>query len=185
MRAVTWTRAAAAVRQRGDMPRRMPLPFAGKSSVNTNRHAHSGQHRLELDALFERTLVEFRRVVDQMLVSEPAGPAQTLRAFVRAACACGIHLPQDQKDKLGLLLQTPLYQEIWIEYFDEACACDLVEENTIVTCRLAIDGLWHDSILYGKGGPKHFLRTRNYLLSLTNSGNTVSPFIHHAPHRTR
>lgn len=185
MRAVTPTRATATVRPGRNLPRRTPQRFAGQASADTNRHTYSGHHRPELDAVFERMLVVFRRVVDQMLVSEPAGPAQTLRAFVRAACASAIHLPQDQKDKLGLLLQTPLYQEIWIEYFDEACTCDHVEEYAIVTCRLTLEGLWRDFILHGKGHPKHFLRTRDYLLSLTNSGNTVSPNIHHAPHRTR
>lgn len=148
------------------------------SWAHIDRPAFASRREAPLDQTLEDVLVAFRVVLNQALASEPVGPAQTLRAFVRAACASAVQLPHAQKDKLRQLLREPLYQEIWTDYFDEACACDLVEEHTLAACRHTLKGLWQDFVLRGKGTAKHFLRTRDLLLSLAP---TILPPGRHAP----
>lgn len=120
-----------------------------------------------LDGPFERLMAEFRAFLDEALATEPHGPAEHIRAYVRAMCAHARAADDRSRIAVQSLMRIPRYQAVWSEYVDEVCGADSVDPKVLLTCRYAAEGLWYALICGGTEKPSQVEDVKNFLLSLT------------------
>lgn len=128
-------------------------------------HTQPAHRTARADRAFELLVRAFRHDLLRALAEEPAGPARHVRAYLRSVCDDALRHPRAGRNAARLLL-LPAYQQVWLDFVDEACAGDGVNGGLSRRCRSAAEGLWLDQVLRQSPARQDIALARDHLLSL-------------------
>lgn len=131
-----------------------------------------------LDARFDALVLDFRQDLLQRLGEEPDGPARHLRAYVRCICARLLHGRQWAADSAFALTRRH-YKDIWLDFVEEMCAHDTLDEGVSWRCRAAVEALWLAHALLQPLAPERIIRVRDNLLHLCATESSDEPYCTH------
>jgi hypothetical protein len=112
-------------------------------------------YRATVDKIFDRMMLTFRAQWREALCSEPDGPAQYLRAYIRCVCAQIADQSGDAPTVIRIL-QKPEYRKIWTDFADEICSSDTYNATRSKSCRRAVERLWDCYALTLPAGHRFF-----------------------------
>lgn len=137
-------------------------------SAPSVRHADAPRAGGTQDARFEALVLDFRQALLQRLGEEPEGRARHLRAYVRCVCAQLLYGRQ-WAEQAAFVLTRRHYKDIWLDFVEEMCANDLVDEGVSWRCRSAVEALWLAHGLLQPLAPERIVMVRENLLLLCES----------------
>lgn len=130
------------------------------------------------DARFDALVLDFRQALLQLLREEPEGPARHLRAYVRCVCAQLLYGRQ-WAEQAAFVLTRRHYKDIWLDFVEEMCASDLVDEGVSWRCRSAVEALWLAHGLLEPLAPERIIVIRETLLRMCESDFGDEPYCPH------
>ncbi|MDR0225991.1 MAG: hypothetical protein LBI66_06185 [Burkholderiaceae bacterium] len=150
---------------------------AGQAHSLGARFLDCSQHRAaRLEGIFERVILRFREDLLRCLAQEPPGPARHLRAYVRCVCEHALSRRRGHRTAAQVLTRAR-FQNIWIDFVDEVCAGDSVDDGIAQQCRSMAEDLWVIHVLVEPMETHRILGIREHLLSLSEQQGS------HEPHR--
>lgn len=127
---------------------------------------HFPSKQAMLDALFDHLMARFVAALNASLNEEPAGPHRKLRAYIKTVSQA-VESAADAQEAAALLMLDPKYQVQHTKLVDEFCRSDATEAGLALSCRYAMDGLWHVQAFSRRPHPAHAVtQVRDCLLSL-------------------
>lgn len=128
-----------------------------------------------LDGLFEQLLARFALLLETGLAREPAGPARATRTYVKVVCRAALtDSATDGREVAALLVADPRYQQRHTALVEAFCRDDAIAPGLALTCRYAVDGLWHACAFSGRPASEAAATLQAHLLALLGEAGAVA-----------
>ena len=132
--------------------------------VEKRLHSPHGQHRAQLDKVFERLVRGFRKAMMEMLGTEPPGATRHLRAYLQCVSEHALQRPRGHFAAVALMADDS-YRAIWNDFIEEACAYDDCDARMLDHCRAAAETLWMEQATLQRANPQRIARLTAHLLA--------------------